>query len=159
MAAPNISGSSRFIPEGTTVFYWVATMANYNAPTRAELNAGTNLTPEVSSSGNWGITSNAVDTPDLATQFTSQIPGKITIDGSTLNMYSDVAQADARSLMPRNTTGFIVKFPGGDVTAKKMTVFPVKVGSVSEPTAFGAPTELNFTYYVTKIPSENISVP
>ena len=159
MTAPNISGSNRFIPEGTTVYYFVAAMSNYLSPTRGELNAGTNLTPEVSSSGNWGITSNAVDTPDLATTFTSQIPGKITVDGSTINMYSDVAQADARSLMARNTTGFIVKFPGGDVTGRKMTIFPVKVGSVSEPTAFGAPTELNFTYYVTKIPAENVTVP
>lgn len=159
MAAPNISGSSRFIPEGATDFYWVVTMANYLSPTRSELNAGTRLTPEVSSSGNWGITSNAVDTPDLATTFTSQIPGKITIDGSTLNMYADVAQADARTLMPRNAVGFIVKFPGGDVTGRKMSVFPCKVGSVSEPIAFGAAIELNFTYYVTKIPAENVTVP
>jgi hypothetical protein len=159
MVAPNISASDRFIPEGATMFYWVVSMANYLSPSRGELNAGTNLTPEVSSSGNWGIVSNAIDTPDLATTFTSQIPGKITMDGSTLNMYSDVAQADARTLMPRNSVGFVVKFPGGDVTGRKMSVFPVKVGSAAEPTAFGAPTELNFSYYVTKIPAENITVP
>jgi hypothetical protein len=134
-------------------------MASYLAPSRAELNAGTNLTPEVASSGNWGIVSNAIDTPDLATTFTSQIPGKITMDGSTLNMYSDDNQADARTLMPRNSVGFIVKFPGGDITGRKMSVFPVKVGSAAEPTAFGAPTELNFTFYVTKIPGENLTVP
>ena len=159
MAAPNISGSNRFIPEGATDFYWVVTMANYLSPTRAELNAGTRLTPEVSSSGNWGITSNAVDTPDLATTFTSQIPGKITVDGSTLNMYADVAQADARTLMARNNVGFIVRFSGGDVTGRKMNVYPVKVGSVAEPTSFGAPIELNFLFYCTKIPAENIAVP
>ncbi len=159
MAAPNISASNRFIPEGATVYYWVVTMANYLAPSRAELNAGTNLTPEVSSSGNWGIVSGAIDTPDLATTFTSQIPGKITVDGSTINMYADVAQADARTLMARNNVGFIVKFPGGDVTGRRMTVFPCKVGSAAEPTSFGAPTELNFSYYVTKIPGENLIVP
>lgn len=159
MVAPNIAASDRFIPEGATDFYWVVTMANYLSPTRAELNAGTRLTPEVSSSGNWGITSNAVDTPDLATTFTSQIPGKITIDGSTLNMYADDNQADARTLMPRNSVGYIVKFPGGDITGRKMSVFPCKVGSVSEPIAFGAAIELNFTYYVTKIPAENVTVP
>jgi hypothetical protein len=159
MVAPNISASDRFIPEGATMFYWVVTMASYLAPSRAELNAGTNLTPEVASSGNWGIVSNAIDTPDLATTFTSQIPGKITMDGSTLNMYSDDNQADARTLMPRNSVGFIVKFPGGDITGRKMSVFPVKVGSAAEPTAFGAPTELNFTFYVTKIPGENLTVP
>ena len=74
-------------------------------------------------------------------------------------MYSDDNQADARTLMPRNSVGFIVKFPGGDITGRKMTIFPCKVGSVAEPTAFGAPTELNFSFYVTKIPAENITVP
>ena len=159
MTAPNIAASDRFIPEGTTMYYWVATMASYLTPTRAELNAGTNLTPEVANSGNWGIISNAVDTPDLANSFTSQIPGKITVDGSTLDMYSDDNQADARTLMPRNTTGYIVKFPGGDITGRKMSVFPVKVGSAAEPTSFGAPTELNFTFYVTRVPAENVTVP
>ena len=159
MAAPNISASDRFIPEGVTSFYWVVNIASYTSPSRLELNAGTNLTPEISSSGNWGIVSNAIDTPDLATTFTSQIPGKITIDGSTLNMYSDDNQADARTLMPRNAVGYIVKFPGGDITGRKMTVFPVKVGSAAEPTSFGNPTELNFSFYVTKIPAENVTVP
>ena len=159
MVAPNISASDRYIPEGVTQFYWVVTMANYLAPSRAELNAGTNLTPEVAASGNWAITSNAIDTPDLATLYTSQISGKITTDGSTLNMYSDDNQADARSLMPRGTVGYVVKFPGGDITGRKMTVFPVKVGSAGEPTAFGNPTVLEFQYYVSKIPAENITVP
>src|SRR6266536_653394 len=154
MAAPNIAASNRFIPEGTTVFYWVTAIATYTSPTRGELNAGTNLTPEVADTGDWSITSAAVDAPDLATQFTAQIPGKVTVDGSTISMYSDVAAADARSLMPRNTTGYVVKFPGGDTTGRKMTVFPVKVGSAAEPTSFGDPTKLVFTYYVTKIPAE-----
>jgi hypothetical protein len=159
MAAPNIAASDRFIPEGTTAYYWVVTMASYLSPSRAELNAGTNLTPEVESSGNWAVTSGAIDTPDLATTFTSQIPGKISVDGSTLNMYADDNQADARTLMPRNAVGYIVKFPGGDVTGRKMSIFPVKVGSLGEPTAFGNPTVLNFMYYCTKIPAENIAVP
>lgn len=159
MVAPNISASDRFIPEGATDFYWVVTMASYLSPTRAELNAGTRLTPEVAECGNWAIISGAIDTPDLATTFTSQIPGKITVDGSTISMYSDDNQADARTLMPRNAVGYIVKFPGGDITGRKMTIFPVKVGSAAEPTAFGNPTVLQFSYYVTKIPAENVTVP
>jgi hypothetical protein len=159
MVAPNIAASDRFIPEGSTDYYWVVTMANYLSPSRAELNAGTRLTPEVANSGNWGIVSGAVDAPDLATTYTAQIPGKISVDGSTLDMYADDNQADARTLMPRNAVGYIVKFPGGDVTGRKMSVFPVKVGSAAEPTAFGNPTVLSFSYYVSRIPAENITVP
>jgi len=45
MAAPPITGSTRYIPEGVTHFYFVSSIANYLSPTRAELNAGTDLTP------------------------------------------------------------------------------------------------------------------
>lgn len=159
MTAPAISSSTRYIPEGVTEFYFVAAMADYTSPTRSELNAGTNLTPEVADAGDWAITSASVDTPDLGNLFTSQITGKITADGTTLNMYADDASSDARSLMPRGTTGFIVKFPEGDVAGHKMDVFPVKVGSVPKPTSMGNPSTLNFTYYVTKVPAENVTVP
>jgi hypothetical protein len=30
---------------------------------------------------------------------------------------------------------------------------------VGEPTAFGAPTVLDFMFYVTKVPAENVAVP
>lgn len=159
MTAPNIGASNRFIPEGTTMFYYVATLAAYTSPTRAELNAGTNLTPEIAAAGDWAITSNAVNAPDLVSLFTPQIPGDITMGTTTIDMYSDVAGADVRALLPRNTSGYIVKFPGGDITGRKMTVFPVKVGSIPEATALNTPVTISITFYVTKIPAENIAVP
>ncbi len=159
MAAPPIAGSSRYIPEGVTHFYFVAAIANYNSPTRAELNAGTDLTPEVANAGNWGITSNAVDAPDLATTFTAQIPGKVSVDGSTLDMYADSTSADVRTLLPRNTVGYIVKFPEGDIAARRMDIFPIKVGSQAKPTAFGNPSVISLVFYVTKNPTENAVVP
>lgn len=159
MAATPIAASSRYIPEGVTHYYFVTTMASYASPTRSELNAGTDLTPEVAATGDWSITSAAVDTPDLATLFTSQIPGKISVSGSTIDMYADATSADVRTLLPRGTTGFIVKFPEGDVTGRKMDVFPVKVGSQGKPTNFGNPSVIQLAFYVTKIPQENVAVP
>ena len=35
MAAPPITGSTRYIPEGVTHFYFVSSIANYLSPTRA----------------------------------------------------------------------------------------------------------------------------
>ena len=159
MTAPPISASARYIPEGLTHYYFVAAIANYLSPTRAELNAGTDLTPEVASTGDWGITSAVIATPDLATLFESQIPGKVSVSNSTINMYADSTSADVRTLLPRGTVGYIVKFPEGDVTGRKMDVFPVKVGSQAKPTALTNPSDIIFTFYVTKTPAENVAVP
>src|SRR5438128_299003 len=159
MAAPPISASNRYIPQGVTHYYFVSAMASYLSPTRAEINAGTDLTPELNEAGDWAINSEAIDTPDYAAAFTPQIPGNVTVDGSTLNMYADVASADVRTLLPRNTTGFILKMPGGDVAGRKMDVFPVKVGSQGKPNAIGTPSTINLIFYITRAPAENVTIP
>ena len=159
MVAPNISASTRYIPEGTTDYYWVVTIANYLSPSRAELNAGTRLTPEIANTGNWGIISNSLDAPDLATLFTAQIGGKVTIDGPTIDMYADQTSADVRTLLPRGTAGFVVKFPEGDVTGRKMDVFPAKVLQQAKPTNLTNPSLVQLVFAITKIPAENVTVP
>src|SRR5215831_3930326 len=159
MAAPAITASSRYIPEGVTHYYWVASIATYTSPTRAELNAGTDLTNEIAATGNWGIISGSIDAPDLATLFTAQIAGKVTIDGPTIDMYADSTSTDVRTLLPRGTVGNIVKFPEGDVTGRKMDVFPVKVLAQAKPTALTNPSVIQLQFAVTKIPAENVTVP
>ena len=159
MAAPPITGSTRYIPEGVTHFYFVSSIANYLSPTRAELNAGTDLTPEVAAAGDWAINGNAVPAPDLATLFDPQISGKTSMGTTTLDMYASSNSVDVRSLLPRATAGYIVKFPEGDVTGRKMDVFPVKVGSQAKPTVLGSPSDITFAFYVTKTPAENVAVP
>ena len=159
MAAPPIGASSRYIPEGVTHYYFVVAIANYLSPTRAELNAGTDLSPEIASTGNWGIISGTIDTPDLATLFTSQIGGKVTIDGPTIDMYADSTSADVRTLLPRGTTGYIVKFPEGDVAGRKMDIFPVKAVAQAKPTNLTNPSLIQLVFAVTKIPAENLTIP
>lgn len=159
MVASNIGASSRYIPEGTTVFYWVPTITNISSPTRGQLDAGTNLTPEIAEVGDWAITSDSIDVPDLVSTFTAKIPGKVSVDGTTITMYATPTGADARTLMPRGTSGYIVKFGGGDVAARKCDVFPVKVASAGKPVAIGDPAHIVFQYTVTALPAEDVSVP
>jgi len=159
MAAPPISPSSRYIPEGVTKYYFVTTIANYNSPTRSELNAGTDLSPEIAATGNWGIISGSIDAPDLATLFTAQIAGKVTVDGPTLDMYADGTSTDVRTLLPRGTVGYIVKFPEGDVTGRKCDVFPVKALAQAKPTALTNPSVIQLQFAVTRIPAENLTIP
>jgi hypothetical protein len=159
MTAPPISASSRYIPEGITHYYYVAAIASYTAPTRAELNAGTDLTPEVAAAGDWAINSAAVPAPDLSTLFDAQIAGKISMGTTTLDMYADSTSSDVRTLLPRGTVGYIVKFPEGDITGRKCDVFPVKVIAQPKPTNMGNPSVIQLQFVVTKVPAENASVP
>lgn len=160
MAATPIAGSLRYIPEGVRHFYFCPAIASLSAPTRTELNAGTDLTPEVAGFGNWGILGAEVATPDLASRYVPSIPGLINVDGPTISMYADSTSADVRTLLPRDTIGFIVSFPEGDIATHKMDVFPVKVLSAEKMASLGGnPATVDLTFSVTKQPAENVTVP
>lgn len=161
MAAPAITASTRYTSRGKTKCYWVVSIANPAGPTRAELNAGTDLSSQVADRSGWSVESDMIETPDLATRYTSTIPGPIKAEDSSLTMYASTNGVDARALMPRDATGFIVWMDGGDVASNKMDVYPVTVTSVSkqrEVDGKDADT-LVFSYAITSVPSENITVP
>src|SRR6266702_4451475 len=159
MVATPIGGSQRYIPEGVTKYNWLPACANYLSPTRAEINAGTDLSPEIAATGNWGIISGSIDTPDLATTFTSQIGGKVTVDGPTIDMYADSTSTDVRTLLPRGTNGFILKLPESDVAGRKADCFPVRVLAQAKPTAFTTPSVIQLQFAPTKNPAENLTIP
>jgi hypothetical protein len=161
MAAPAITASTRYTARGNTKCYWVATIASKSAPTRSELNAGTDLSPQLMDAEGWSVESEQIETPDLATRYTSTIPGSITAEDSSLTMYASKNGVDARALMPRDAVGYIVWLDGGDVASNKMDVFPVTVSSVSKQrSASGEDADtLVFSYAITSEPAESVSVP
>src|SRR5262249_54296229 len=116
-------------------------------------------TPEIAGTGNWGIISGSIDAPDLVTLFTPQIAGKVTVDGPTIDMYASSNSTDVRTLLPRGTVGYIVKFPESDTTGRKMDVFPVKALQQAKPTNLTNPSLIQLVFAVTKIPAENVTVP
>ncbi len=138
------------------------TIAVKTAPTRAELNAGTNLSPDLYGVSGFTVKSDAVPTPDISTRFVGQIPGRITADDSSITMYMDPTGVDARTLMPRDTAGFVVRLEGGDVAGRKLDVFPVKVQSVSKENLNAEGTTaagLMFSYSTTSEPAESVTIP
>jgi hypothetical protein len=161
MPAPAITASTRYTSRGTTKIYWVATIANYNSPSRAELNAGTDLTPQLMDSSGWSVKSNQIDTPDASTRFTSKIPGAIDAADSSLTMYASKNGVDARSLMPQDATGNIVILFGGDTTGNKMDVWPVTVASVSKNIELGGDKAdtLVISYSPTAVPAQSVAIP
>lgn len=167
MAATPLAVTSRYIPVGTRQYYWVETIANKAAPTRIELDAGTDLTAEIPQDGVTGFTkaSTPVDAPDMKTRFTSQVSGLITADTSSLNIYlsKTADNEDARSIFLVDTTGFIVIFPEGDsataTPATTMDVWPVSVQSASKSQGGADVAILTVTFSITSEPVENVPVP
>jgi hypothetical protein len=161
MVATPIASTTRYINPATTKVYFCPSIANKAAPSRSELNAGTDLSGEINAVKGWTTTSDQVETPDMASRFTSKIPGRISADDSSITFYCDVAGADARALLPRDTAGFIVWLDGGDVGARKMDVYPVRVSALGKVRATdakdAATVEIGFS--ITAQPAEDVVIP
>ncbi|MEV8636513.1 hypothetical protein AB0395_33185 [Streptosporangium sp. NPDC051023] len=160
MAATPIVASTRYINPETTKVLWLPSVANKNAVTRAEINAGTDLTRELADNSGWVVTSNQSDAPDMGSKFTGKVSGRTTADDSSLSMYASKNGVDARSLMPRDTSGTVVWMDGGDVPGQPMDVFPVTVSSVGKPRSVGDEVaRITFSYAITSAPAENVTIP
>jgi hypothetical protein len=134
-------------------------MSNYLAPTRAELNSGTDLTGQVTSVNGFSVTANMVDTPDLGSKFVTQISGRLTAGQSDITLYMSSNSIDARTLLPRGATGNVTVFWEGDVPGNKMSVFPVTVVSQAPDTATDNPGALTFSFAPSRVPAEMLTVP
>jgi hypothetical protein len=154
-----LSATTRYIPPGTRKIYWVTTIATYTAPSRAELNAGIDLSNEIASMTGFTVTSAAIETPDLSGRFAPSIPGRITADKSSISFYASSNSSDVRTVLPRDTAGFVVILPEGDITGQRCDVFPAKVSSAVVDTTMEDPGKINIEMTITRVPAQNVVIP
>jgi hypothetical protein len=160
VAATPLNPTNRYFPPGTRKTYWLIACANYlTGPTRAELNAGTDLTAEISAMTGFSVTVNMVDTPDLGSSFTSQIGGRRTSGPNDITFYLDIGSNDVRTLLPRGTNGFVVQLWEGDVAGRKMSIFPAQVTTQAPDTATDNPGGMTISFAASKLPAEMIAIP
>jgi hypothetical protein len=160
MAATPLNPTNRYFPPGTRKVYWLTACANYlTGPTRAELNAGTDLSAEISALTGWSVVSAMVDTPDMGSRFTSQVGGRLTSASNDITCYLSQNAIDARTLLPRGAAGFVVVLLEGDVSGQKMGVFPVTVVSQAPDTTTDNPGTMTFSFAASKLPAENLTIP
>ena len=164
MAGTPIGDTVRYIPPGTREFLFCPTIANINSPTRAELEAGTNLTAQVADWSGWSLPADFVSVPDMGSRVVAQIPGTITLSDATLVMYSSADSDDVRTVLPRDTSGFIVVFPEGDGpanggTGTLMDVWPVTVASESDQGKSTDPAQRTVDFAMTGVPAVNVTIP
>lgn len=165
MPATPLNAAARFSAlSGLEIVYVPVVAASTGIPTRAEIDAGTDLTSEVMEWSGFTVTSQTIDTPDL-TRFVGKIPGRIESEDSQLMIYADRGGDDVRDVLPRDTVGFLVWLDDGDTAAgatppaKLMDIFPVQVNSLAKVRSMEAATMLRIDMSMTRIPVEDVPVP
>lgn len=161
MAATPIDPTDKFIHPGVTQIYFVPVIEDVESPTRAELDAGTDVTREVIGSSGWQISSNRVTYNPLDSRFTPSISGRDSVEDSSLTLPQDLAGDDVRDVMPRGTRGYIVIMHGGDVPDSPMDVWPVEVASLGKAVSVEGTdvASIVVNYAIVSPPAENIAIP
>lgn len=123
---------ARVIPDGEVRISEVATISNIQAPTAAEIGAGTDITPYIASIDT-PLEGNRVPSGDLSSAFRKTSPGKFGGD-ITMDIHRGTLAADdtAYDLFPRDTqTNIVIRRFGGSGTAiaaaDVVEVWPIRV--------------------------------
>lgn len=161
MAPTPLNATSRYVPEGTRKIYWIPAVAAYltTGATRAEINAGIDLTNEVAAVTGFTVSSEQLEVPDLSGRFAAKIPGRITAADSSLMFYADVTSNDVRTVLPRDTAGFVGMLWENDIAGRKYDLFPAKVSSTSVQGDPANPEQIEVAFSITKVPAQNLTVP
>lgn len=148
-----LTKTTRFIPQGVSRYYWVATLADYTAATRTELDTATDLTGEVAAIAGFTTTGAQVDVPDALSRFTKRVPGSVNPEDSSITFYGSKTGDDAATFFSRDQSGFLVFMDGGDVASQPMEVFPVTVVSVSRNREITSASQVVVNFSITDDPA------
>ncbi|WP_017585481.1 phage tail tube protein [Nocardiopsis ganjiahuensis] len=161
MPASPIDVTDKFINAGVTTILFAPTIEDVQEPLRAELDAGTDLTREVIGSSGWTVSSANVTYNPLHTTFTPSIPGRTTVEDSSLTLPQDIGGADVREVLPRGTEGYIVIMHGGDEVGSPMDVWPVRVSSLGKSISTEGTEVANIvvSFAIPAEPAESVAIP
>ena len=159
MTAQALNTAERFSAlNGLEIVFIPSIAATNGTPTRAEIDAGTDLTTEVMEWEGFSTTTETIETPDL-TRFVGRIPGRISAEDSSITMYADRGGDDVRDILPRDTIGFLLWMDSGDTPAALMDVYPMQVSSLVKVRSMDAATVLRADISMTRIPFEDVVIP
>lgn len=156
---PELAQIQRFFQPGITVVRWCTLIANIDAPTRAELTAGTILTRHVRAQEGFATNSGQIETPDMGSRFVGKIGGLINAEDSSMTFYAARDGIDVRTVFTRDVAGFMVLQYGGDVEDNPMDVFPATVTSLPKQSSMEAAFGIMVQFSVTSEPAEDVPTP
>lgn len=159
MSATPITPVKRFFAPEITKIAICTTVADKAAPTRANIDAGTEVLPEVSAVNGFQIAGNAIDAGDYGSRFTAQITGRTQVGDCSLVFYQDQGTDDVRTWLTQGTTVFVLIMWGGDVEGQLMDVFPAEVLSCGLSIPDNAAADITVSFAITSKPAVNVEIP
>jgi len=134
MPATNIDDVTRFQRAANSRLVVIDRPTTPGAPTRAEINAGDDITPILASVDGFTREPGYVDVPDWDDLETKQIRGRSPAASGTVSTYADKGGPanDIRAILDEGDLKSLLFMPGGDVAADKMTIFDVEISGVNE---------------------------
>lgn len=146
---------ARFYRRGISKMKFLPAVAGAS-PTRAEINAGVDISPQVADINGFSLQNQPITTPDLSTSFDTQIAGSDQAADSSVTMYDDNASATIRNAMAKGTAGYMVLFPYGDTTTKRLEVYAVTSTGVNDQWSTAAEAAKYIaSFAVTSTPNQN----
>jgi hypothetical protein len=158
MVATPLATLNPYIPLDIRKFYWVPTIANTASPSRGELDAGTDLSPQVTDANGWSISGTTVASQSFVGTAIN-LQGPKSIDDSSLTTRLSKTTTDARTILTQDLAGYIVVFPEGDVTGRKMDVFTVIVNAIPKSPGIADPATATFQFAITALPNMRVTIP
>ncbi|MFE7565404.1 hypothetical protein ACFU76_00325 [Streptomyces sp. NPDC057539] len=154
----------RFMRRGITKILWLKNVvAETRIPTRAELSAPncTDLTEAMSDVDGWSLTNESIETPDMASTFSSSIPGNDKADNSSITFYEDQLSDAFETLLPKGAVGYVVFLRKGDIPgSKSLDSFPVQVASrTPQYNAGNEAAKFQAVFSITSPPTLDAAVP
>lgn len=128
----------RYMRKGITKFFFVPTIASAAlVPTAAEVNAGTNITPDINEVNGFAFSNDTIETRDMDTTFVGNIPGEESAEDSSLVFYEHRGGLPAnpiKTALAKGTSGYVVIFFDGIAGATPAAgddadVWPAQVAS------------------------------
>jgi hypothetical protein len=160
MPATPITVTNRYTPPGRRKYNWLTAVAAYPAmATRAEINAGSDLSAELAEVNGFELTGDSADAPDLGGGFVAQVPARVTASDSEFVFYASSNSADIRTVLPRGTAGFVLILPEGDVPTQKCEIWPATVKSMFIDGSVEDPGKIHVQLSITKLPIQNLTIP
>jgi hypothetical protein len=157
-ATPINEGEKFSALDGMALLFLPVVAASTDLPTRAEIDAGTDLTTEVESWEGFDVEAGEFEVKSLS-RFSGSIPGRVSITPGTLMMHADRGGDDVADVLPDGTTGAIVFMPSGDVPGGRMSVWPIRVNRLTELFNMEGPNSLRVKFTHPRLPKERVAIP
>jgi hypothetical protein len=131
-------GANDIPSDGKTRVYWVTTIANINAPTTAELNAGIALQPTLTADGLNGFQPATADvvTSSLDSTFDTMVNGRTSFSNTSLRLKKQSGTDTIFTTLIRDAAGYVVirrsiASSTAFASAQGLEVYPALCGEVA----------------------------